>query len=136
MCCSYNPHKKNISNLIYHLIKGLDNYISRYDNIFILGDFNSQPSENCANDFCTIYNRSNLVKKLTCFKNFDSLSCIDLLLINRPKCFQSTTTMETGVSDFHKMVITALKVYYKKQKPKTIYYRNYKTFNQICLRKN
>ena len=37
--------------------------------------------------------------------------------------------METGISDFHKMVITVLKIFYKKQKPKIISYRNYKTFN-------
>ena len=34
-------------------------------------------------------------------------------------------TMKIGVSDFQKMVI----IVYKKQKPKIIYYRNYKTFN-------
>ena len=38
-------------------------------------------------------------------------------------------TMETGISDFHKMVITVLNFFYKKQKPKIIHYRNYKTFN-------
>ena len=27
LCCSYNPHRKNISNHITHLSKGLDNYI-------------------------------------------------------------------------------------------------------------
>ena len=37
--------------------------------------------------------------------------------------------METGISDFHKMVITVLKIFYKKLKPKIIYYRNYKSFN-------
>ena len=38
-------------------------------------------------------------------------------------------TMEIGIPDFHKMVITVLKIFYKKQKPKIIHYRNYKTFN-------
>ena len=37
--------------------------------------------------------------------------------------------METGISEFHKMVITVLKIFYNKQKPKIIHYRNYKTFN-------
>ena len=108
--------------------KGLDNYISRYGILF-LGDFNSQPSENCVNDFCNVYNLSNLVKKPTCYKNPDNPSCIDLFLTNRPKRFQSTMTMETGVSDFHKMVITVLIFFCKKQKPKIFHYRNYKTFN-------
>ena len=38
-------------------------------------------------------------------------------------------TMETEISGFHKIVITVLKIFYKKQKPKIIHYRNYKTFN-------
>ena len=65
----------------------------------------------------------------TCFKNPDNPSCIDLLLTNRPECFQGTMTMETSISDFHKMVIAVLKIFYIKQKPKIIHYINYKTFN-------
>ena len=38
-------------------------------------------------------------------------------------------TMETGISGFHKMVITILNFFYKKQKQKIIHYRNYKNFN-------
>ena len=121
-------HRNNISNHISHLSKGLDNYISHYDILF-LGDFNSQPSENCVNDFCNVYNLSNLVKEPTCYKNPDNPSCIDLFLTNRPKCFQSTMTMGTGIPDFHKTVITVLNFFYKKQKPKIIHYRNYKTYN-------
>ena len=68
LCCSYNPHKNNISNYISYLSKGLDIYVSHYyDNILFLGDFNSQPSENCVNDFCNVYNLSSLVKEPTCF---------------------------------------------------------------------
>ena len=59
----------------------------------------------------------------------DNPSFIDLFLTNRPKCFQRTMTMERGISDFHKMIITVLKIFYKKQIPKIINYRNYKTFN-------
>ena len=57
--------------------KGLDNYISRYDNILFPGDFSPQPSENFANDFCNVYNLLNLVQEPTCFKNLDNPSCID-----------------------------------------------------------
>ena len=109
--------------------KDLDNYIRHYDNILFLRDFNSQPLETCVNDFCNAYNLSNLLKEPTCSKNPDNPSCTELFLTNRPKCFQSTTTMETRISDFHKMVITVLKIFYRKQKPKIFYYRNYKTFD-------
>ena len=36
-------------------------------------------------------------------------------------------TMETGISDFHKIVATVLKIVYKKQKLKIIDCRNYET---------
>ena len=39
------------------------------------------------------------------------------------------SAVETGISDFHKMVVTVLKVFYKKQKPKIIKYRKYSNFN-------
>ena len=38
-------------------------------------------------------------------------------------------TMEKRISDFHKVVMTTLIFFYKKQKPKIIHYRNYKTYN-------
>ena len=135
LCCSYNPHRNNVSNHISHLSNGPDNYVSHYDIIF-LGDFNSQPSENCANDFCNVCNLSNLAKEPTCFKNPDNPSCTDLFLTNRRKCFQGTMTMETGISNFSKMVMTVLKLFYKKKNQKLFTTETTKPFMTICLRKN
>ena len=48
------------------------------------------------------------------------------------KSSTKTVTLETGISDFHKMVITVLKVFNKKQ---IIQYRSYKNFdNQVFQR--
>ena len=87
-------------------------------------------SNKTQNNFCDIYNLKNLVKEPTCFKNPDNPSCIDLFLINEPRTFQRTTTIETGISDFHKLVVTVLKTFYKKQRLKIINYRNYKNFEK------
>ena len=115
ICASYSPHESNISNHLHYLSKGLDNYIGNYDNILLLGDFNSEFSEPCLNDFCDICNLKNLVKKPTCFKNPDNPSCINLFLTNKPRTFQCTTTIETGISNFHKLVVTVLKTLCKNQ---------------------
>ena len=56
ICASYNPHKSNISNHLHHLGQGLGNCIGTCDNILLLGDFNSEFSEPCLNDFCDICN--------------------------------------------------------------------------------
>ena len=57
-----------------------------------------------------------------------------LFLTNRSRSFQNTSTIETGTSDFHKLIVTVLKMFYKKQKPETIQYKHYKTFNEQLLR--
>ena len=129
LCCSYNPQKGNITSHMQHLSQGLDRHLPNYDNVLILGDFNSEPNDSCLENFCQLYGFSNLVNEPTCFKSLENPSCIDLFLTNRPKCFLSTTTIETGISDFHKMVITVLKIFYKKQKPKVILFRSYKNFD-------
>ena len=85
-------------------------------------------------DFCNVYNLRNIVKEPNCFKNPDNPSCIDLFLTNHPRCFQNTIVVETGISDFHKMLVTVLKVLYKKQKPKIIRYRKYDNFNNDLFR--
>ena len=58
-----------------------------------------------------------------------SLSCIDLYLTNCPKSFESTLTIETGISDFHKLIVIVLKVKHEKVPPKIMQYRGYKNFD-------
>ena len=38
--------------------------------------------------------------------------------------------IETGLSDFHKMSLTVMKVFYKKQRLKTVRYRIYHNFDK------
>ena len=84
--------------------------------------------------FSETYSFRNIFQEPTCFKNPQHLTCIDLIVTNRKECFQNTTTIETGISDYHKMKITCLKTYIKKYPPKIIFYRNYNHFNgqQFC----
>ena len=80
-------------------------------------------------EFCEIYNLTSLIQELTCFKSPLNPSSIDLMLTNRPRRFQNSYTVETGLSDHHKMTITVLKTFFQKQSPTIIKYRDYKMFN-------
>ena len=134
LVCTYNPNKNSISNHLKEIGKNLDNYSSKYDNFILLGDLNSEPTESAVRDFCQIYECKNLIKDNTCYKNLEKPSCIDLIVTNRPKCFQNSVTLEAGLSDFHKMTLTVMKVFYKKQKPTFMTYRNYKHFsNEVFM---
>ena len=90
----------------------MDNYSSKYDNFILLGDLNSDPTESAVRDICQIYGCQNLIKDN---KNPEKPSCIDLIITNRPKSFENSVTLETGLSDFHKMTLTVMKVFYKKK---------------------
>lgn len=50
-------------------------------------------------------------------------------MTNRPKPFNESEAIETGLSDFCKISLTVMKVFYIKQKPKFIHYKNYKDFS-------
>ena len=76
-----------------------------------------------------VYNCKYIIKDKACYKNSHNPSCIDLIITNRPKSFQSSVVIETGLSDFHKMSLTVMKVFYKNQIPNIIRYRNYRNFD-------
>ena len=57
------------------------------------------------------------------------LSCIDLILTNCPKNFQESLTLETGLLDFHKMVLTVFKSKAPNLTPKVVSYWKYKHFD-------
>ena len=95
---------------------------AKYENI-ITGDFNAEISEPNLASFCTFYNFKSLISKSTCYKNPDNSSCIDLILTNCPNYFQNSSTFETGLSDFHKLILTLFKSEIPQQRPNIISYR-------------
>ena len=104
---------------------------SLWQKYLCLGDFTSETSDTALRNFCHLYKLKNLVREPTCFKNPCNLSCIDLFLTNISRGFQDTQVIETDLSDFHKMNLTVLKMFFTKQKHETIFYRNYKKFDNL-----
>ena len=79
--------------------------------------------------FCESYNLTNLIKQPTCFKNPEKPSCNDLILINRPKSFQSTDVLETVLSYFHRVTESVLKTHFRKLPPRIISYRDFSNYH-------
>ena len=50
------------------------------------------------------------------------------MLTNSNWSFQNSCTIETGISDFHKMIVTVLKIYFQKREAKVINNRDYRNF--------
>ena len=74
------------------------------------------------------------LKEPTCFKSIEKPSCIDLILNNKALCFQHTSVIGTGLSDFHMLTVTVFKSSFHKKEPKLFSYRKYKYFNNDNFR--
>ena len=98
----------------------------------VIGDLNPEVNLECMKHFCETYNLSSLIKVPTCYKNPEKPSSIDLLLTTRPKSFQNSSVVETGLSDFHKMAVIVMKTIFEKLKPRVSYFRNW---NEFCNEK-
>ena len=132
--CNYNPHKTMIKGYLKCISKEIDSHPSKYDNFLLLGDFNSESTEEAMRSFCQIYNFKNLIDKPTCYKNTTNPLCIDLILTNRPRSFQNSCMFKTGLFNFHKMTLTVLKSSFAKQKPRILNYHDYRFFNNTLFR--
>ena len=115
---SYNPHKGNTKQHVSNINKGLNELNSKYDNILIICDLNSEMSELSLDEFCQTYSLESIVSKPICFKNPKNPSSIDPVLTIKQERFLKAKTIETGLSHINKMVVSDFKTSFKKEKPK------------------
>ena len=77
-----------------------------------------------------------MINEPSCYKNPDRLFCIDLILTNCPRSFQNSCVIETGLSNFHQMVVTVMKATYRKCEPRLVHYRDFKYFYNNSFRES
>ena len=134
ICYSYNPNRINVATHLGETGKALDTYSKKYENTLLISDFNVEQNEANMKVFWNQYKLKSLNKDPTCFKNVNKLSCIDLFLTNNSKCFENCLTLETGLSDFHKLIATIMKTKQVRLPPKIVNYRHYKNFDTEVLK--
>ena len=99
-----------------------------------MGDFNIDIGDKFMGDFCVSYNLSSLIKESTCYKNPENPSCIDLILTSSSRSFQCSSAIESGLSDFHKKIVTVFKTTFQRIPAKIRNYRDYGDFNNDAFR--
>ena len=89
--CSYNPSKTMINSHLDALSKYLDLHPSRYENILTVGDFYVVIEEymKSMKSFSKNCDFTRLIIQPTCYKHPYSRACINLILSNLPRSFQS-----------------------------------------------
>ena len=133
---TYKPPSFSKEKFFDITCNALDAYGKTYDNVILMGDFNTSDQDEVLLEFLEDNELSNLVKFPTCFKNADNPSTIDLIITNKPKSFQNTVGMSTGLSDFHKMILTSMKSTFEKSAPKILIYRDMKQFDNLAFKRD
>ena len=125
----YRPDRINVDIFFNTLSEAIFHYEPDYDNIYVYGDFNLEPTDSKLVNFLEFCDFTNVMKSKTCFKTPKG-TCIDLILANAPNTVKTSGTVVTGLSDFHCLIYFMLRVKYEKLPPKIIKYRDYKNFNE------
>ena len=84
--------------------KNTDTCNSRYNNLLFLENLNVGVEDFCFKIICLNYNLTSMVNKPTCYKNPGRPHSRNSILTNCPLLFQSSCVIETGLSDFDKML--------------------------------
>ena len=124
----YKPPSLNEVFFLDSLNKVITSLLNCYENILLIGDFNITINNKNLNTFMNVFDLESLITSPTCFQSINP-TCIDLILTNKKNLFMKSQTLEVGISDHHKLVLTILKSQFVKGNPKTNVYRNYKDFN-------
>ena len=124
LCWLYHPQSQKDQYFLDNIDKVLD-VNSTFEKVILSGDFNGQIGKNCIDTFMHHHNLQSIYKEPTCYKNTNNSSGIDLFLTNSPSRFYQTETFFTGLSDFHKLVLSIFKATFGKSKAKEIIYGDF-----------
>ena len=128
-------HQNLISHFFSELSVSIDKATRKYDRIIITGDININSSDESIQGFssltelCDIFCLENLMRDTTC-ETSNSSSSVDVILTNKSRSFQNSSTVATGLSDVHKMILTSMRGNYERLKPIQNRYRSYKYFRE------
>ena len=123
----YKPLSENEESLINNLSNTINLFSTKYDNILLMGDFNLVIENKHFEELLNLFNLKNLISSPTCFQSTNPTS-IDLILTNQEELFSNSNTCEVGISIHHHLVN-------KYRSTKTLFYRDYKKFEENKLAK-
>ena len=95
MCIYRPPNHNSLSTFFDETTLSLNKAALKFKHSIVMGDFNidvnaSGSGKNKLDEFCNLFDLTNLVREVTCCTN-NHRSTIDLILTNRPDSFQKTS---------------------------------------------
>ena len=93
-----------------------------------MDDFNMTTNNPKLSELIAVHELCTLISEPTCFKSMNP-TCTDNFLTNKKTRFMKTLKFEAAVSDHHKRIDTMLRSTFTKGKPKKMFYRLYRNFD-------
>ena len=130
----YRPPSVNVSKLS-DAVDHISNVCEKESKtFFIMGDLNvnflnQNKDKQTLDNILDVYDLCNVIHSPTCFKATNP-TLIDVILTNCPNRVSGSTSIDTGISDFHNMILTSTKVQLPKPVQRNFNYRSYKCFNE------
>ena len=113
----YKPPNQKEEDSFKNLGVVLNNYLSKYEHIILLGNFNLTTSNKYLADFMKLFNLESLINTSTCFQS-EKPRCIDLTITNKKSLLKNSKTFEVGISDNHHLILTSMRSQYIQGNPK------------------
>ena len=110
------------------LHRALSLYSTTYDNFLFLGDFNISSVDEPLKEPCNSFSLGHLIKTPTCYMSTNP-SSIDHIITNMITIFMKSCSVETGISDYHKLIKSICRMTFAKRQSKKLFYRYCKNFD-------
>ena len=111
----YHPPSSTDQYFFENIDQALDVYCTN-EKVILGENFNSKVGKNCIDTF--MYHHHSQNTNTQPYKNPNNLTCIDLFLTNSSRSFYKTETLFTGLSDFHKVILSIFKTTFTKSRAK------------------
>lgn len=128
----YRPPNVHVSNLQRVLTEIIDKTAAESSQVYVLGDLNVDFSvkTNALTDTLDVLHLSNLIEGPTCYKSVNNPSSVDVVLTNCPRSVLESMSLHVGISDFHDLVVSCLRVFAPPIGKRTFTYRSFKGFDE------
>ena len=123
----YKPPSINDEYFFDQLHGALRFNCTTYDDFLLPSDFDISCDDKRLKEFCSSFSLGQIIKTPTCYMGTNP-SSIDQIITNMTSLFKKSYTVETGISDYHKLIMSICRMTFAKGKSKKLFYRCCKNF--------
>ena len=130
----YCPPSSSKELFYQELQNSLDSAFTKYGNVLLMGDININTKDISLSQeydiLLSAFGMQHLFNEPTCFKNIENPTHLDHMVTNKRAFIKTSGVLDTGLSDFHRLTYTILKMHRPKSTVSTTMYRSCRGVNK------